>query len=113
MSELSRCARKRGILSLPRRRGWDGGTRTHNIRVKVWCVTVTLRPTVWRRDWDYSQSLFIMGWVKGLEPSTPGTTIRCSNQLSYTHHICCIHAHTDLLRDFWYARRDSNPRPTA
>ena len=28
-----------------------------------------------------------MGWVKGLEPSTPGTTIRCSNQLSYTHHM--------------------------
>ena len=28
-----------------------------------------------------------LGWVKGLEPSTPGTTIRCSNQLSYTHHI--------------------------
>ena len=24
----------------------------------------------------------------GLEPTTPGTTIRCSNQLSYTHHIC-------------------------
>ena len=31
-------------------------------------------------------SLFV-GWVKGLEPSTPGTTIRCSNQLSYTHHM--------------------------
>ena len=45
--------------------------------------------------------LFV-GWVKGLEPSTPGTTIRCSNQLSYTHH-----------REKWYARRDSNPRPTA
>ncbi len=28
-----------------------------------------------------------MGWEKGLEPSTPGTTIRCSNQLSYTHHM--------------------------
>jgi hypothetical protein len=28
-----------------------------------------------------------MGWVKGFEPSTLGTTIRCSNQLSYTHHI--------------------------
>ena len=28
-----------------------------------------------------------MGWVKGFEPSTPGTTIRCSNQLSYTHHV--------------------------
>ena len=25
----------------------------------------------------------------GLEPTTPGTTIRCSNQLSYTHHISC------------------------
>ena len=23
--------------------------------------------------------------MKGLEPSTPGTTIQCSNQLSYTH----------------------------
>ena len=33
---------------------------------------------------------FIVGWVKGLEPSTPGTTIRCSNQLSYTHHISGI-----------------------
>ena len=28
-----------------------------------------------------------LGWIKGLEPSTLGTTIRCSNQLSYTHHI--------------------------
>ena len=43
-----------------------------------------------------------VGWVKGLEPSTPGTTIRCSNQLSYTHHI-----------KQWHAKRDSNPRPTA
>ena len=39
------CAQLRnGARSLGR--GWDGGTRTHNIRVKVWCVTVTLRPTV-------------------------------------------------------------------
>ena len=38
------------------------------------------------RDREVSQSRFLVGWVKGLEPSTPGTTIRCSNQLSYTHH---------------------------
>ena len=31
--------------------------------------------------------MFSMGWVMGLEPTTLGTTIRCSNQLSYTHHI--------------------------
>jgi hypothetical protein len=23
----------------------------------------------------------------GFEPTTPGTTIQCSNQLSYIHHI--------------------------
>ena len=27
-----------------------------------------------------------MGWLTGLEPATPGITIRCSNQLSYSHH---------------------------
>ena len=27
------------------------------------------------------------GWKKGFEPSTFGTTIRHSNQLSYIHHI--------------------------
>ena len=38
----------------------------------------------------------IVGWVKGLEPSTPGTTIRCSNQLSYTHHITDVRLHLKL-----------------
>lgn len=27
------------------------------------------------------------GWKKGFEPSTLGTTIRYSNQLSYIHHV--------------------------
>ena len=57
--------------------------------VKVPCLTTWLHPCMREeRDRDSSQSLsFLVGWVKGLEPSTPGTTIRCSNQLSYTHHI--------------------------
>ena len=48
---------------------------------------------VWKgmRDRDTPDPSFLfVGWVKGLEPSTPGTTIRCSNQLSYTHHISGI-----------------------
>ena len=28
------------------RRGWDGGTRTHYIGVKVRCVTITLHPSI-------------------------------------------------------------------
>ena len=28
-----------------------------------------------------------MGWLTGLEPATPGITIQCSNQLSYSHHF--------------------------
>ena len=27
------------------------------------------------------------GWLTGIEPATPGATDRCSNQLSYSHHI--------------------------
>ena len=39
---------------------------------------------VWKgmRDRDTPDPSFLfVGWVKGLEPSTPGTTIRCSNQM--------------------------------
>ena len=28
----------------------------------------------------------LLGWEMGFEPTTLGTTIRYSNQLSYTHH---------------------------
>ena len=43
-------------------------------------------------------SAYVMGWVKGLEPSTPGTTIRCSNQLSYTHHMKTARDAADMLQ---------------
>ena len=58
--------------------------------VKVPCLTTWLHPCVEKqmRDRDLLPiPHLLVGWVKGLEPSTPGTTIRCSNQLSYTHHI--------------------------
>ena len=69
------------------RAGWDGRTRTYNIRVKVWCVTVTLHPTIdLGREAGIAGLPHLLGWEMGLEPTTPGTTIRCSYQLSYTHH---------------------------
>ena len=58
--------------------------------VKVPCLTTWLHPYVEKqmRDRDLLPiPHLLVGWVKGLEPSTPGTTIRCSNQLSYTHHM--------------------------
>jgi hypothetical protein len=31
--------------------------------------------------------LFFEGWMRGFEPPTTGSTIQCSNQLSYIHHV--------------------------
>ena len=62
--------------------GWDGGTRTHYIGVKVRCVTITLHPNgeniFLLRHSGIRRSVVIVGWDMGLEPTTPGTTIRCS-----------------------------------
>ena len=62
--------------------------------VKVPCLTTWLHPCIASDEMRGRAEAeapalppFCVGWVKGLEPSTPGTTIRCSNQLSYTHHI--------------------------
>ena len=36
--------------------------------------------------------------MMGFEPTTPGITIRCSNQLSYTHQSCLKRNFTALAR---------------
>ena len=82
--------------------------------VKVPCLTTWLHPCMILRCacsrrlsaslWGKAQAgaatpacRLDVGWVKGLEPSTPGTTIRCSNQLSYTHHITDVRSHLERL----------------
>ena len=51
----------------------------------------------WPHEWFWTkvetkkrgslEPLFASGWEMGFEPTTLGTTIRYSNQLSYTHHL--------------------------
>ena len=68
------------------------GLEPTNAGVKVPCLTTWLHPNVGKMKENMGlgsppNPMFSMGWVMGLEPTTLGTTIRCSNQLSYTHHI--------------------------
>ena len=52
-----------------------------------------------------------LGWVMGLEPTTPGTTIQCS--ANCTTPTTYKNRSSRRRPESWYARRDSNPRPTA
>ena len=69
------------------------GLEPANAGVKVPCLTAWRHPSICgaigkKQGLDHLPiPCSCLGWVKGLEPSTPGTTIRCSNQLSYTHQI--------------------------
>jgi hypothetical protein len=51
-----------------------------------------------------------MGWMTGFEPATSGSTIRRSNQLSYTHHS---ETRGDPAREgLWIlAKKEESPQP--
>ena len=56
------------------------GLEPANAGVKVPCLTTWLHPNISeaRAGADAPALSHSMGWVMGLEPTTPGTTIRCS-----------------------------------
>ena len=65
------------------------------------------------RESGCPDSLFFLGWVMGLEPTTPGTTIQCSAIELHPPHTEIWHMPLTAPERKWYARRDSNPWPTA
>ena len=92
MSELSALAGSEGYGACSDVAGM-AGLEPADEGVKVPCLTTWLHPCICEEGETAQAGAEApalpphVGWVKGLEPSTPGTTIRCSNQLSYTHHI--------------------------
>ena len=51
-----------------------------------------------------------MGWMTGFEPATSGSTIRRSNQLSYTHHTEKT-LDTDSVADEILTKTEEAPQP--
>jgi hypothetical protein len=47
----------------------------------------SLRKFYQQKKLQITLKLFNYGWMTGFEPATLGTTNRCSNQLSYNHHL--------------------------
>ena len=80
MSELSASAGSERYAACPDVAGM-AGLEPANAGVKVPCLTTWLHPSMGseaRAGADAPALSHSMGWVMGLEPTTPGTTIRCS-----------------------------------
>ena len=70
------------------RRGWDGGIRTHDIRVKVWCVTITLHPNIGAKTTGIgiTPNPRFRGVGKGVRTLDTRNHNPVLSRLSYTHH---------------------------
>ena len=84
---LSACRKQE--LEEHQRRGWDGGIRTHDIRVKVWCVTITLHPNIGAKSTGIgiTPNPRFRGVGKGVRTLDTRNHNPVLSQLSYTHHI--------------------------
>ena len=81
MSELSAFAGSERYGACPDAVAGMAGLEPANAGVKVPCLTTWLHPNVvvgQGPERTPRPSATSMGWVMGLEPTTPGTTIRCS-----------------------------------
>ena len=83
---LSACRKQE--LEEHQRRGWDGGIRTHDIRVKVWCVTITLHPNIGAKTTGIgiTPNPRFRGVGKGVRTLDTRNHNPVLSQLSYTHH---------------------------
>ena len=82
MSELSRQRGSEGYVACGDVAGM-AGLEPANAGVKVPYLTTWLHPNIEVNGWKRPERTLrpfatSMGWVMGLEPTTPGTTIRCS-----------------------------------
>ena len=83
---LSACRKQE--LEEHQRRGWDGGIRTHDIRVKVWCVTITLHPNIGAKTTGIgiTPNPRFRGVGKGVRTLDTRNHNPVLSRLSYTHH---------------------------
>jgi hypothetical protein len=74
---------------------WDYSPRLVSGLVNAWGGTSMLKKPIYmlriqrlekRKPVLFGTGFLSIGWKMGFEPTTPGTTIQCSNQLSYIHH---------------------------